>query len=108
MDLYSRGSAHFRPTFAEPARVYSHHCNRAVFVERVVCASEGQAAVLHLEVAARVEIFEGFGEYGMHGFEAVHQGAAMDVVEGLTIDPIVLCIVDLELAIRRYVIGLNG
>jgi len=43
---------------------------------------EGHATVLHLEISARCKALEGAGKDGGYVFEAGHEGAAVDVVEG--------------------------
>jgi len=64
-----------------------------------VRTSERHAAVLHLEISAGIKGFEGAGEDGGDVFEAVHEGAAVDVVEGFCEEPFFFCVVDLEFAI---------
>ena len=68
-------------------------------VECSVCAAEWHAAVLHFKMATRCKCFEHTGENGGDIFEAVHEGAAVDVVEWLREEPLFFCVVDLENAI---------
>jgi hypothetical protein len=50
-------------------------------------------------MATRCKCFEYTGKNGGDIFEAVHEGAAVDVVEWLREEPLFFCVVDLENAI---------
>lgn len=61
---------------------------------------------MQLEVPTWLERFDSLGYDMLRVFEAGKERAAVDVVKLLTKDPLVLCIVDLEVAVGRDTVKL--
>lgn len=68
--------------------------------ECAVRTSERHASILHLEDTTRSKGFESTGEDGGDVFEAIHECAAVNIIEWLPEHPLILRIVNLKLAVR--------
>lgn len=61
-----------------------------------------EVKILHLEIPAGPQIFEGFAKDILWRLETGCASTAVDVIEGMGEEPLVFGIVDLELTVLRY------
>lgn len=67
-----------------------------------------EQAILEFEVPARSEVVVSLLNDGARISEAGEQSAAVNVVEGAAIVPVVFCVGDFEFAVYGDIVGLNG